>query len=93
MCKKGNSFGGSPKNLENLGWAQVAQATYESFYGKYSLHEIDELKSVKVINNISILLPGVIVFLSQLEHWHYLTWLCNGKGKSLSITHVKSLSG
>ena len=65
MCKKGNSFGGSPKNLENLGWAQVAQATYESFYGKYSLHEIDELKWVKVINNISILLSGVIVFLSS----------------------------
>ena len=44
MCKKGNSFGGSPKNLENLGRAQVTQAKYKSFYGKYSLHKIDELK-------------------------------------------------
>ena len=60
---KKNATTGNPSVLWEFVWE------IKSWYGKWNLNEINELKAVKVINKVSILLPGVVVFIfTKFKH-------------------------
>ena len=60
---KSNATTGNPSVLWEFVWE------IKSWYGKWNLNEINELKAVKVINKFSILLTGVVVFVfTKFKH-------------------------